>query len=125
MRISDKKLHSSLRNQIIKTLAQTVADLKGIDEVQTFLSDFFTDAEVETYSKRLAVAYYLKKGRSYTNIKDNLKVSSATIASVQETLSRPGFKLALKKMEAEEWANLWADRISKVWPSRLKKVVGK
>jgi hypothetical protein len=43
----------------------------------------------------------------------NLKVSSATIASVQEFLEKPGFKLALKKMEAEEWANIWAEKIKK------------
>jgi uncharacterized protein YerC len=87
--------------------------MEKVDEAETFLKDFFNDAELETFTKRLAIAYWLKKGRSYTNIMQNLKVSSATIASVQEFLEKPGFKLALKKMEAEEWANIWAEKIKK------------
>jgi uncharacterized protein YerC len=87
--------------------------MEKAEEAETFLKDFFNDAELETFAKRLAIAYWLKKGRSYTNIMQNLKVSSATIASVQEFTEKPGFKLALKKMEAEEWANVWAERIRK------------
>jgi len=111
MRTSDKKINASLKNQIIKSLAQVIADFKSIQEADNFLRDFFTDTEIETFSKRLAVAYWLKKGRSYLNIRDNLKVSSATIATVRESLNRSGFKKALKSLEAEEWANQWAERI--------------
>jgi len=55
----------------------------------------------------------LKKGRSYSNIKQNLKVSSATIATVQSQIHKTGIGLALKKLEAEEWANVWAEKIRK------------
>ena len=113
MRTSQIKINSILKSRITTTFAQTLADFKSAKEVEMFLKDFLSDTEVETYSKRLAVAYWLKKGRSYANIKQNLKVSSATIASVQESLNRPGVKLALKKMEAEEWANVWADKIKR------------
>jgi uncharacterized protein YerC len=113
MRTSDRKLNPSLKRQIIKTLAQTIADFKNLSEGEIFLNNFFTNAEVETFAKRLAVAYWLKKGRSYSNIKENLKVSSATIADVSSLLSNPGFSLAIKKIEAEEWANQWADKIKK------------
>lgn len=113
MRISDRKLNPSLKRQIVKTLAQTLADFKNLKEVHTFLKDFFTDAEIETFAKRLAVAYWLKKGRSYSNIKENLKVSSATIAEVSSRMESPGFELAIQKIEAEEWANVWAEKIKK------------
>ena len=113
MRTSQFKLNASLKNQIEKTLAQTVADIKSLQESEIFLKDFFTDAELETFSKRLAIAYWLKKGRSYTNIKQNLKVSSATIAYVSEQMSSKGYILALKKIEAEEWANQWAEKFQK------------
>ena len=92
---------------------QTIADLRDLQEVKTFLTDFFNETEYEAFIKRLAIAYWLKKKRSYTNIKENLKVSSATIASVQSVIEKPGFKLALKKVEAEEWANVWAEKIKK------------
>jgi len=113
MRTSQEKLNPSFKNQIIKTLAQTLADLKDLDEVETFLKDFFTESEYEAFSKRLAISYWLKKGRSYANIKQNLKVSSATVASVQSMMESKGFQLALKKIEAEEWANVWSEKIKK------------
>lgn len=113
MRTSDRKLNPSLKRQIIKTFAQTFADIKNLNEGEIFLNNFFTKAEVETFSKRLAIAYWLKKGRSYSNIKTNLKVSSATIADISSLLNNPGFSLAIKKIEAEEWANQWADKIKK------------
>ncbi|OGM18077.1 hypothetical protein A2685_03160 [Candidatus Woesebacteria bacterium RIFCSPHIGHO2_01_FULL_37_10] len=113
MRTSEKKLNPSLKSQILKTFAQAISDLKDASEADKFLHDFFTESEYEAYSKRIAIAYWLKKGRSYANIKDNLKVSSATIASVQEDLKKPGIKLILQKIEAEEWANQWTEKIKK------------
>lgn len=108
-----KKINPSLKRQIAKTLAQTVTDLKDLDETHTFFSDFLTESEYEAFAKRLAIAYWLRKGRSYSNIKQNLKVSSATIATIQSTMKTEGFQLALKKIEAEEWANIWSERIRK------------
>ncbi|KKU22572.1 MAG: TrpR-related protein YerC/YecD [Candidatus Woesebacteria bacterium GW2011_GWC2_47_16] len=113
MRVSEEKLHPSLKNQIIKTLAQTLVDLKDLEEAETFLKSFFNESELETFAKRLSIAYWLKKGRSYTNIKQNLKVSSATIASTQSLLNKTGVLLAIKKIEAEEWASVWAEKIKK------------
>jgi len=102
-----------MKNRLIKTFAQTLTDLKNPAEMQTFLADFFNDSELETFAKRLSVAYWLAKKRSYENIKTNIKVSSATIALIEKLAKKPGFALALKKMEAEEWAALWAERIKK------------
>lgn len=113
MRISGIKLNESLRKQLIATLAQTLVDIKNPGEAEVFLADFFNQSELETYAKRLAIAYWLKKGRSYSNIKNNLKVSSATIAVVQETMTKPGIALTLKKIEADEWANQWTEKIKK------------
>lgn len=113
MRTSRKKVNRILQRQINLTLAQVFVDIKTLDESEVFINSFFTLSEMEAFSKRLAVAYWLKKGRSYTNIKENLKVSSATIAAVQGQMKSEGFQLALNKMEADEWANLWSDRIKK------------
>jgi len=113
MRISENKLNKSFKNQIIKTFAQTLLDFKNMDEMHQFLSDFFNDSELETFAKRLSIAYWLRKGRSYENIKTNIKVSSATIATIEKLSKKPGFALGVKKMEAEEWANIWAEKIQK------------
>ena len=113
MRISENKLNPSMKGQLIKTFAQTLIDFKSMDEMHGFLTDFLNDSELETFAKRLSIAYWLKKGRSYENIKTNLKVSSATIATIEKLSKKPGFALAIKKMEAEEWANVWAEKIQK------------
>ena len=113
MRKSSQKLNPSFKRQIQKTLAQTVSDIKETEKAHTFLNSFLTDVEYEVLAKRLAIAYWLKKGRSYNNIKNNLKVSSATIASVQSKTDNPGFQMALKNLEAEEWANVWEKKIKK------------
>jgi len=111
MRTSSLKLNPSLKNQISKTFTQLIADIKTPEEANEFLKNFFNDSEYETFVKRMAIAYWLKKGRSYSNIKQNLKVSSATIASIQTLMETEGFKLALKKIEAEEWATIWQEKI--------------
>jgi uncharacterized protein YerC len=113
MRTSGQKLNPSLKRQIKMTLAQAICDMSSSQEIDKFLQDFLTDAEYVTFAKRLAIAYWLKKGRSYENIRQNLKVSSATIASSQQEMKKEGIKFALEKIEAEEWANKWAEKIKK------------
>ncbi len=104
----------SLQKEIIKTFFQTLEDIKSKKDFEIFFSDFLTSQELETFSKRLAVAYWLKKGRDCENIKNNLKVSTKTVTEVKKIMDTPGIKLALKKMEAEEWANIWSERVKKL-----------
>lgn len=113
MRTSGKILNPSLERQIKKTLAQVVVDINSQEEAERFLKDFFTKAELQVFSKRFAIVYWLKKERSYENIKRNLKVSSATIAGMTKLLKKEGIKNAIKKMEAEEWANKWVEKIKR------------
>ncbi|SRR5258708_2868018 len=104
-------MNSTLKNQIEKTLALAISDFKNQDEAFEFLKDFFTASELTTFAKRLSIAYWLSKKRSYENIKTNLKVSSATISQVGSMIEKSGFKKAVKKLEADEWATTWAKKI--------------
>ena len=90
-----------------------IDDLKGPKEIETFLTDFFDDNELEKYTRHLATAYWLKKGRDKDNIRTNLKASSLDLNKANRFLKTQGGKLALNKIEAEEWANQWAERIKK------------
>jgi len=108
-----QKLNPSLQKQIDQAFTQVLTEIKNTDQSSCFVSGFFTSSEKDIFTKRLAIAYWLKKGRSYENIKQNLKVSSATIAKVQEMMKSPGFQEALKRLETEEWATTWATRIQK------------
>ena len=111
MQTSAKKLNPQIQKQIDRIFYQTLADLKRIEDMKIFLRDFLTQTEQSVLTKRLAVAMYLEKGRSYDQIKQALKVSSATIAHVDKMMNQKseGFILALRRMEADEWAS----RISK------------
>jgi len=81
--------------------------------MEEVLGDLLTDTERVAMMKRLGIAVYLDKSRSYEDIKNNLKVSSATIASVAETMGNPGTVEVIKRIKAEEWASDWTDKISR------------
>src|SRR4030042_5473147 len=107
MQISNRKLNTTLEKQIFNIFFQVFADLKTPEEVRVVLEDLFTETELTALAKRMAIAAFLDKGRSYENIRDTLKVSSATIASVAEQMGNPGIQLALTRIKAEEWAEAW------------------
>ncbi len=121
MQSSSKKLNKTIEKQIFKMLNQVLADARKDDEVKVLLQDLLTDSERLAMSKRLAIALYLDKGRSYENIKKNLRVSSATIAGVAEQMGNPGMQMAINKIKAEQWAEEWSKKLVKM----LEKVLPK
>jgi uncharacterized protein YerC len=106
-------MNPSLKRQLLRTFVQMVEDLKDKKEIEKFLTDFFDEAEFEKYIKRLAIAYWLKKGRDIENIERNLLATPKEIAEAAGSLKKEGIKLALKKIEAEEFANVWVEKIKK------------
>jgi len=107
-------MNPSLKKQLFRTFVQMVADLKDKNEIESFLSDFFVDEELDQYIKRISIAYWLKEGRDEENIKRNFDVPFKEIFEIKRMMKKDGFKLALKKMEAEEWADVWAEKIRKI-----------
>jgi len=112
MQISSKKLSRNFEKQIFQVFYQLMADLKDPEEVKIFFKDFLNEASRLRLAKRLMIALYLDKKRSYEEIKDQLNVSSSTVADVYKDLGNPGLQLALKKVKAEEWAEKWSKKIS-------------
>ncbi|MBI4059050.1 hypothetical protein HY404_02290 [Candidatus Microgenomates bacterium] len=114
MRVSKRKVNRILENELTSMLYQLLADLKTKQEVEIVLKDFLGETEVKTFAKRMGIAYWLSKGRSVANIRDNLAVSSATIETVKNQMKKSaGFDLALKKISADEWATVWSEKIKK------------
>ena len=106
-------MNTSLKRQLLKTFAQMIADFKNPEEVEFFLKDFFDEQELEKYIRRLSTIYWLKKGRDSENIRRNLGVKQKEITEAATLIQTKGVKLAIKKLEAEEWANVWADKIKR------------
>jgi len=112
MQVSKRIINKTVEKQIFEIFFQVISDLRNPEEVRVFFEDLLGEAELTALAKRLAIAHYLDKGRSYQNIRETLKVSSATIASVDKIIKKsPGFKLALKKVEANQWAEKWSGKI--------------
>jgi uncharacterized protein YerC len=111
MQVSKKKVNAQLAKQIDAMLYQLVADVKTVDEAKRIMDALLSETEMTAITKRLAVGYWLAKKRSYENIKQNIKVSSATIAAIGQELKKPGWKLAMQKVMAEEWATKVEEKI--------------
>lgn len=114
MQVSKQDVSKSIEKKIFKSLYQVIADLKKPNEVEKFLEDVLSETERTVLAKRLGIAYYLSKNKSYEATRQDLKVSSATIASVQKWLEKggEGLQLAIKAIEADEWAGEMAEKVS-------------
>jgi TrpR-related protein YerC/YecD len=115
MQLSKKKITPELKTEIVHNLHQVIADFKKEPEIEMFLNDILTESEVMALAKRLAISQELLHGGSYNQIRSQLKVSSATIASIQDRLETGtgGLRLAVDKLNIDHWAGLWAKRVTK------------
>lgn len=113
-------MNPNIENQVYKIFYQVLADSKSEIEIELVLKGLMSDTEILAVSKRLAIAVFLDKGHSYEHIKNVLKVSSATIASVADSMNNKGMQNAIQKVKAEEWAEVWSAKISKALEKLLK-----
>lgn len=113
MQVSKKNVNKQVEKRIFKALYQVLADLRKPEGVKKFLDDVLSKTERTVLAKRLGIAWYLNKNRSYDVIRQDLKVSSATIATVQQGLEKSGEGImsAIKTIEADEWAGEMAIKV--------------
>ena len=111
MQLSKKKINTNLNLQLKRMFLGVLAEMKSPDEVEMVLKELLTDTERAVVLKRLGIAMYLDKKRSYEDIKNHLKVSSATIASIAESLGNPGFQEVIKRIKADQWAEETSGKI--------------
>lgn len=124
MQVSKRKVNEVLEKQITGMWYQLIADTKSREDAEKIFGDLLSETELAAVSKRIAIAYWLVKGRSYENIKDNVKVSSATIAAVQQEMKRGGWRRAMEKIMADEWATKWEEKIKQRIPLWRKPLSG-
>jgi uncharacterized protein YerC len=113
MQLSNNPLNKTIEKQLSEMMYGILAELKTPEEVKMVMNDVLTEGERIAILKRLGIAVYLDKGRNYEDIKNNIKVSSATIASVAENLGNSGWQEMIRRIKAEEWASDWSSKISK------------
>ena len=116
MQTSKRVVNKTLERQLARTVYQLIADVKNTGNAESVLSSILSPVELSTVIKRISIAYWLSKGRKYENIKNNLKVSSASISEIQKQIKKPGWQLTLKYLSADEWATVWEEKIKKFLP---------
>lgn len=107
-------MNPTLKNQIKKTFSLVISDFENEKQAFEFLESFLSESEFENLAKRFAVAYWLSKKRNYSNIQNNLKVSSRSIAEIANLGKSNALKRAIKKVDADEWAEKWSSKIKKL-----------
>ncbi len=112
MQLSQNPINKNLEKQLADMFYQVLAEIDSPDELRVILGSILTEGERIAVLKRLGIALYLDKGRSYEDVKNNIKVSSATIATVAENLGNEGWQEVIRRVKAEEWASDWTDKIA-------------
>lgn len=95
---NEKKLSYALQEKLLTMFCQRLAKLKSGQAIRDFLKDLMNRKERLMLVRRLLIAEMLVKGRSYDEIKDQLRCGKTTIARVQRWLSfgRGGYVEAIK-----------------------------
>lgn len=115
MQTSNKHLPARTTQSLKAQLATLLADLDRPTDVENFLEDFLSETELSVLTKRLGILWLLDKGLSYQEIAEELKVSSATIASIAQVKEKKGVQVVLQLINRH--SQLVA-RIQKWWPKR-------
>lgn len=104
VQVSQRRLRPEIEKRVYELFWDSFAKMKNSKEAEEFLSDLLTHTEKIMLAKRLAIAVLLLKGFDYDPIKDILKVSGTTIASVQNQLrfGRKGYIKVAERLATEE-----------------------
>ncbi len=113
MQVSSKNLSKEITNEVNGHLALALCELNKMSDAKQFLNDFLTSTERVVLSKRLAIGLLLHKKVAYEEIKKILNVSSATISGVSAMMKEPGFRMAIEKINQEQWAEAQLQKLTK------------
>ena len=122
MQVSKQTINPKVSQDLNLAFIQLITDLRSNEDVRIVLDVLLSETERIAITKRLGIAVFLDKGWSYDKIKQNLKVSSATIASIQERMGSPGLKAAVEKIQVNIMADSLAEKLFKMFPFIRTKV---
>jgi TrpR-related protein YerC/YecD len=94
-----------------RQLSGVLADIDNVQMMQNFLRDVMTEKEIIEISSRLEAARMLKQGKRYTEIIEQTKLSSRTIARISDWMQngQSGYESALSIIETRH-AHMSPDR---------------
>lgn len=120
--VSRNPLSKALEEQMHALFRRALADLRSEQDIADFLDDLLTPTEKIMLGKRLAIAVLLDQGYDQRTIHRIMKVSLATVNSVNYWLKNKGkgYRKVIEKIKKEQqWAH-FAQKLDKVFRSVLK-----
>ena len=126
-RVSKYQLNIKVETQIRNIFAEIISQLSGKENVFTFFDDFLTETEKIVLSKRIAIAFMLKKDYNYEIIKSVLRVSQSTVSIVNLKLkySGKGYHQILDKILLQEKIKAGFDQVENFILENLSRGRGK
>lgn len=125
------ELSEQQRMETLDALYTAAGVLKGRQETKDFLKNLLTVSERVMLGRRILIARSLLSGEQYTDIMENMKVGSDTIARVEKWMMErsSGYENAITKMREEmrnrerkvQLAKLYSDHSAAGGFARLKK----
>lgn len=108
------KITKEEQDKLLIWLCEAISKLRDSKEAADFLKDLLSRQEAEMLARRLKTAELLIEGLTYSEISENLKISSATIAKIHEwlRLSGSGYRLVLQRIPKDrkvEQKNIYDD----------------
>lgn len=102
--VSKYPISKEVAERIFELFTKTLIRIKSIDDANRLVYDLFTPTEKIMLAKRVSIAFLLMKGYQYREISRLLRVSLATVASVNLSLrlGKGGYKMVLEKIAKEE-----------------------
>lgn len=115
-----KNLSKTEQEKLFIEFAQALGSLKSTVEMAEFIRDLLSEQETVMLARRLQIAKLLSAGQTYQKIREQIKVSYATIARVQTWLQLygNGYRRVLERTQKNppSQKNLGLKKIKKSYP---------
>jgi len=85
-RLSKYKLKPNVRLELVEKFSKALSRQKTTRELENLLDHLLTPTEIDTFAKRLEIIKKLKSKNPYWSIRDEVKVTNATITKMSNIL---------------------------------------
>lgn len=122
--VSRRPVHKKVEERMFEIFERTISYLRSSEDIKDFLKDFLSPVEKIMLAKRLSIAVLLGKGYTYPSIKQMLRVTPSTIATVSLSLkySGKGYKNIVNKIlrdeKIDDFLQKMDDILAKIPPSK-------
>ena len=92
----------NIRSKSIDRLFEVILSLENVEDCYRFFEDICTINELHSIAQRLQVAKLLSEKKTYSEIEETTKASTATISRINKCLTygSDGYKRILERMQS-------------------------